>query len=142
MRKPIVSALFTFLFFLVQTCVIYYLPVMGVYGNVLFAWLAITTVSLGKKYTFWFSMVYGILFDATLNSLSALYLVAYPIIATLMSLLFADMSEKKREQRRASAKKKKRTEDHPAPLRILLCALCQDVLWHFVMLCYAYLNGA
>ena len=140
MRKPLLSVLFTGVFYLIQVCVMPYFPINGVYGNLLMAWLAVVTVSLGKKYTFWYSMLYGILLESTQSNVPGIYLVTYPAAAMLFSLIFADMSEKTREERLSAGKG--RTTERPALLRILLCALCEDALLHTVMIAYVTLNGS
>ena len=51
-KKALRALLLALLAYLVQACVMEYLTVSGVTGSVLFAVLAIITVSYGKKYAF------------------------------------------------------------------------------------------
>ena len=139
MRRPILSAVFTVFFFLMQVCVMPYLRIGQAEGSLLWAWIAVVTVSLDKKYAFCASAVIGILTECAVSSVTLLYMVLYPVIAMLFSLAFADMTEKNREKRRSGGKK--RQDDRPALLRIPLCAVCTDGMFHVILIGYSFLIG-
>ena len=118
-----------------------YLAVSQNWGSLLFAWLAVATVTLGKKYTYCISLLYGILLECTLGSITLFYLIAYPVISMLFAQAFADMSEEKREERR-TLNTRKRQDDLPALLRIPLFALCADSMLHAALIIYETLSGS
>lgn len=142
MRKLILSVVFTVFFYLVQTCIMPYLTWgNAIVGSVLFAWLGIVIVSLDKRYAFCASAAIGLFMECTLHPVKGLYAVLYPAITMLFSIPFADMSEKKREKRRMAVDKRKRQDDKPALMRIPMCAVCMDALFHAILIAYGALNG-
>ena len=75
-KKALRALLLALLAYLVQACVMEYLTVSGVTGSVLFAVLAIITVSYGKKYAFCASCIIGMCMESMLSQVQALYVVA------------------------------------------------------------------
>ncbi len=147
--KVIFLTLFAYLF---QACAMQYLTFNSVTASLPFVTLAVFTVTLGKKYTFCASCVIGILMECMLATVPAMYLIAYPVIAMLCAQAFADRNERQREKRlekRMNSKNKKsrplffkwRQTDMPATVRIPLCAMLMDLIWHIVMCIYMYLIG-
>lgn len=126
--------------YLADVCVMPYLTVGGVSGSVSFAMIAILTVSYGKKAAFFAGAVIGILMETMLSSVPALYIIAYPVIATLCAQFFGDMSDRQRERRR-TVDRKRRQDDLPALLRIPLCAAISSLIMNIVSLVYGYLSG-
>ncbi len=159
--KAFKALLLTVTAYLVQVCVMKYLAVGGITGSVLFAMLAIITVSLGKKYTFCASCIIGMLMESMLSNVPGLYIIAYPVIAMICATFFADMSDRQRERRRMlndlrrsrhgegkGARKLfnrltgiNRDGDLPAHLRIVLCAVLMDLILNAVLIAYMYLIG-
>lgn len=147
--------------YLVQVCVMQYFAVGGICGSVLFAVLAILTVSLGKKYAFCASCIIGMLMESMLSNVPGLYIIAYPVISMICATFFADMSDRQRERRRMinDIRRSRQSErsgarrflsrltggyrdgDLPAHLRIVLCAGLMDLILNIVMIAYMYLIG-
>ena len=132
--------------YLIQVCVMKHLSLSGVSGSVLFAVLSVLTVSYGKKYAFCASCIIGMLMESMLANVPAMYVLAYPVITMLCAQLFADLTERQRERRLSDHQGKTifsrlRQKEMPALMRIPLCALLMDLIWHTVMCVYMYLIG-
>ena len=151
-KRGLKALLLAVLAYLTQACVMGYRAVDGVTGSVMFAVLAILTVSYGKKYAFCASCLIGMLTECMLSGVNALYLIAYPVITMLCAQAFADMSDRKRERRRnrivsrlQDGKKRKlsprREGDLPAHLRVVLCAGLMDLILNIALCAYMYLIG-
>ena len=111
LKRGLKALLITALAYLIQVCVLRHLPVAGVTGSVIFAALAVLTVSCGKKYAFCSSCLTGMVMECMLSPVPALYAIAYPVIAMLFEMncpalhctraqMFADMSDRQLERRR------------------------------------------
>jgi hypothetical protein len=72
------------------------------------------------------------------GSVPSLYLIAYPAIAQLGSLIFADKSERRLEQERSQGKPGVNSD---AKLRTLLCALFDITWFEIIHLMFVYLSG-
>lgn len=140
LRKALVALILTLAAYLTQVCVMPYLAVGGITGSLLFAVIAVLTVSCGKKYTFCSSLLIGLLMECMQASINALYIIAYPAISMLCAQFYADMSDRQRERRRASDGKR-RQDDLPALLRIPLCALTMSLIMSVILGEYTYLTG-
>lgn len=141
--KVLFLTLFAYLF---QACAMHYFAAGGVTASLPFVVLAVFVVSLGKKYAFCASCIIGICAECMLANIPALYLLAYPVITMLCAQLFADLTERQRERRLNDHKGKNifsrlRQKEMPALMRIPLCALLMDLIWHTVMCVYMYLIG-
>ena len=147
--KVLFLTLFAYLF---QACAMQYLTFGSVAASIPFVTLAVFTVSLGKKYTFCASCIIGIFTECMLSNIPVMYLVAYPIIAMLCAQAFADKSERQREKQLEKKMNRKTGKgrplfsrwgqrDLPAHVRIPLCAMMMDLIWHVVMCIYMYLIG-
>ncbi len=147
--KFLFLTLFAYLF---QACAMQYLAIDGVTASLPFCTLAVFTVSLGKKYTFCASCIIGILMECMLGNVPAMYAIAFPVIGMLGAQAFADRSERQREKRleRSMNVKKKglpaliarlQAVEIPPLVRIPLCAMLMDLIWHAVMCIYMYLIG-
>lgn len=165
LKKGLKVLLITVLAYLIQVCVMEHLAIAGVMGSVIFAALAILTVSYGKKYTFCASCIIGLMMESMLSNVPALYVIAYPLISMLSAQAFADLNERQRERRtmHSSEREYKRQgkkyassklgktllkvkdfftkEELPAHLRIPLCAALMDLLFNLVLCVYMYLIG-
>lgn len=141
--KVLFLTLFAYLF---QACAMQYFAIGGVTASLPFVTLAVFVVSLGKKYAFCASCIIGICMECMLANVPALYLIAYPVITMLCAQLFADLTERQRERRLSDHQGKTifsrlRQKEMPALMRIPLCALLMDLIWHTVMCVYMYLIG-
>ena len=141
--KVLFLTLFAYLF---QACAMQYFAIGGVTASLPFVTLAVFVVSLGKKYAFCASCIIGICTECMLANVPALYLIAYPVITMLCAQLFADLTERQRERRLSDHQGKTifsrlRQKEMPALMRIPLCALLMDLIWHTVMCVYMYLIG-
>ena len=160
LKRGLKALVITVLAYLVQACVMSYLRVNGVTGSVVFAVIAVFTVSCGKKYAFCSSCLIGMMMETMLSNVPGLYVIAYPVIAMLAAQAFADMTDRQLEQRRMriEGRQAQRSErgvkapwwqrlipetegDWPAHLRIPLCAGVMDLLMNIVLIVYLYLIG-
>ena len=162
LKKALKALLITVLAYLIQACVMEHLAIGGITGSVLFAALAILTVSLGKKYAFCASCIIGMLMESMLSAVQGMYVIAYPVITMLCAQFFADMSDRQRERRRmindsrrsrhGEGKRRSRLGswltswryrdgDLPAHMRIPLCAGLMDFILNVVLCAYMYLIG-
>ena len=161
LKRVLKALLITVLAYLLQACVMNHLAVRGVTGSVLFAALAILTVSCGKKYAFCASCLIGMMMECMLANVPALYLIAYPVITMLCAQPFADMTDRQLERRRMLIETRRarrgqtggkehwwsrlgsqnRDGDLPAHLRIPLCAALMDFVLNAVLCAYMYLIG-
>ena len=141
--KGLKVLLLTFAAYLIQVCVMQYFSVAGVTGSVLFAWLAILTVSYGKKYTFCASCLIGLLMESMLANVKGIYVIVYPAAAMLCAQLFADMTDSQRQRRRQQHRKFFRLpqNDLPVVVRIPCCAALMDLILGVVLCAYLYLIG-
>ncbi|MBO2517669.1 MAG: hypothetical protein CW338_10475 [Clostridiales bacterium] len=139
MRKVFACLLLSIFFFLFEVCVMSDLTIAGVNGYLLFAFLGVVIVSLGRKYAYCVSMFFGICLYCSVQSLGLLDLVMYPVCALLASLPFADRSEKKREQRALDGKS---GDDLPAPFRILFSCAMMCAIYHTVCIAYSFLSNS
>ena len=139
MRKAVLAVVFTLFFFLMQLTVMPLMHIGQAEGSLLWAWIAVTVVSLDKRYAFCVSGTIGLFAECTVSSVTGLSAVLSPAVAMLLSIVFADMSEKKREKVRVDSKA--RQDDLPALLRIPLCAACTDAVYRTVLLGYVFLIG-
>ncbi len=138
MRRVLRALLLIYVGYLSQVCIMPYLAIGGITPNLLFSLIAIVTVAYGRFYTFGVACTAGIIMEAMMGSIPILYLVAYPAIGQLGSLIFADKSERKLEQERSQGKPG--TNSDPK-LRTILCVLFDITWFETVHLLFIYLNG-
>lgn len=124
--------------YLSQVCIMPYLAVLGITPNLLFALIAVVTVAYSKFYTFGMACTAGILTEVMTGSLPNLYLIAYPAIAQLGSLIFSDKSERRLEQERSQGRLGVNRNPY---LRTLLCVAFDMVWFESIHLMYIYLSG-
>ena len=110
LKRGLKALVITFLAYLVQVCVMPYLPINGVSGSVVFAVIAVFTVSCGKKYAFCSSCLIGMMMETMLSNVPGLYVIAYPAITMLCAQTFADMTDRQLERRRLAYE---RRQVHP-----------------------------
>ena len=153
LKRGIKALILTVLAYLIQTCVMNHLTIRGVSGSVIFAVIAVLTVSCGKKYAFCASCLIGVMVESMLSNVPGLYVIAYPVIAMLSAQAFADRTDRQLEQRRMRIENRKARlsergakepwwqkalhpaleGDLPAHLRIPLCAGLMDLLLNIVL---------
>ena len=126
--------------YLIQTCVMTYLPVGGVYGSVLFAYLGVVIVSCGRKGAFCASAMLGILCEAMLSNVKGLYIICYPVLTMLYAQAFADKTERQIERQVLLHPERNHVQMHPLA-RIFLCVLLLSLSFQVIFLAYGYLNG-
>ena len=161
LKRALKTLIITVLAYLIQACVMKYLPFRGVNGSVVFAALAIIIVSCGKKYAFCASCLIGMMMESMLANVPALYAIAYPVITMFSAQYFADMTDRQLERRRMRAESKQlaisegkgkehwwrhflpgsRETDLPPAGRIPLCAGIMDLVMNIVLIVYLYLIG-
>jgi hypothetical protein len=115
-----------------------YLAIGSITPNLLFSLIAIVTVAYGRFYTFGVACTAGIIMEAMMGNLPNLYLIAYPAIGQLGSLIFADKTERRLEQERSQGKQGINSDPK---LRTLLCVLFDITWFESVHILYIYLNG-
>lgn len=138
MRRVIKALLLIMFGYLCQVCIMPYLAIGGITPNLLFSLIAIVTVAYGRFYSFGVACTAGIIMEAMMGGLPSLYLVTYPAIGQLGSLIFADKSERKLEQERSQGKPGVNSD---SKLRTLLCVLFDIAWFETVHLLFIYLNG-
>ena len=137
-KKGIKFAILTLVCYLLESTVANYISVWDVAPNIALAIIAVVTVAMGRKYTFFISLTVGYLLEIMLPSLSYINLILYPVCAMLGALAFSDKSERKLEEARSTGRK---VGNLPAHLRTILCALLSASVFESVNLFYIYLNG-
>lgn len=125
--------------YLIHVTVMPYLRVGDMSASMLITMMAIVTVGYGLLRGFWVGMIYGILMETMLPTVSMLNLLFYPVSAMLCGVLFADKSETRLQFERSTGRRGRNT----SPLvRTVLCAALNIALYEIVNLVYMYLSGA
>lgn len=138
-RKYTVLLLITFLGYFFQVCVMPYFKVFGVTPNLLYVIIAIVTVAYGKLRAFWVGLLYGILMQIMLPSVTYLNLALYPLTTLFSSFAFADKPLKTLEYERVLNRRRKEL----APwIRTVLCAVVNTFAYETVQITYIYLGGS
>ena len=125
--------------YLLQVCVLPYLKVFGVTPNLLYVLIGIITVAYGKLRAFWAGVIFGLLTQIMLPSVSYLNLGLYSLTSLFCSFPFADKPLKTLEYERATNRRRK---ELPAWLRTLLCTLLNIFVYEVVQVTYIYLGGS
>ncbi len=139
MRRYLVLALMIILGYLCQVCIIPYIHPFGVSPNLLYVIIGVITVAYGKLRAFWAGMIYGLLMEIMLPSVTFLNLALYPITTLFCSFAFADKPLKTLEYERAT---KKKSKELPAWLRTVLCTALNTMIYEIVNITYIYLGGS
>lgn len=138
-RRYLSFALLVAAGYLGEVCVIPEIRIFGLTANLLYVIIGIITVAFGKLRAFWVGMIYGILMEIMLPSVTYLHLVLYPITTLFCSFAFADKPIKTLEYERAMNRKQKEV---PAWLRTVLCTGLNTLIFEAVNLTYIYLGGS
>ena len=138
-RRYLVLLFLVPLGYLFEVCVIPYVKIGGVSPNLLYAVIGIVTVAYGKLRAFWVGMIYGLLMQIMLPSVSYMNLALYSLTTLFCSFAFADKPLKTLEYERATNRSRKEL----APwLRTLLCAAVNTLIYEAVNVTYLYIDGA
>lgn len=137
-RRYLVLAFLIPLGYLFHVCVMPYFPIGGVTPNLLFAVIAIITVAYGRLQALWAGLIYGLLLEILLPSVTYFNLAVYPIASLFVSFIFADKSLRQLQMDKALRKKKRYM---PAWLRTVLCAMANVLVYETVNVAYIYLGG-
>ena len=89
-RKYTILFVLTFLGYFSEVCIMPYVKIFGVTPNLLYAVIGIVTVAYGKLRVFWVGLIYGILMQIMLPSVTMLNLALYPLTTLFCSFAFAD----------------------------------------------------
>lgn len=136
-RKSIVLALLIVFGYLFEVCVIPYVKIFGVSPNLLYAVIGIVTVAHGKLRAFWTGIIFGLLMQIMMPSVSYLNLALYSLTSLFCSFPFADKALKTIEYERATNRMRK---ELPPWLRTLLCTLLNVLIYEVVNVAYIYLG--
>ena len=137
-RKYFILLLLTFLGYFSEVCIMPYVKILGVTPNLLYVVIGIVTVAYGKLRAFWVGLVYGILMQVMLPSVTMLNLALYPLTTLFCSFAFADKPLKTLEYERAVSHKRK---ELPPWLRTVLCTMLNTLVYEIVQITYIYLGG-
>ena len=139
LRRYLVLLCLVPLGYLFEVCVIPYVKIGGVSPNLLYAVIGIVTVAYGKLRAFWVGMIYGLLMQIMLPSVSYLNLALYSLTTLFCSFAFADKPLKTLEYERATNRSRK---ELPAWLRTVLCAALNTLVYEAINVTYLYIDGA
>ena len=139
LRKYLVLFLLTFFGYFGEVCVMPYIKVFGITPNLLYVVVGVVTVAYGKLRAFWVGLIYGILMQVMLPSVTMLNLAIYPLTTLFCSFAFADKPLKTLEYERVIRRQRKEL----APwLRTVLCAMLNTLVYETVQITYIYLGGS
>ena len=138
LRRYISLALIIFFGYLFEVSVIPYIRPFGVSPNLLYVVIGIITVAYGKLRAFWAGLIYGLLMEIMLPSVTFLNLAIYPVTTLFCSFAFADKPLKTIEYERAT---NKNSRELPAWVRTVLCTALNTFIFEIVNVTYIYLGG-
>ena len=137
-RKYTILFLLTFLGYFSEVCIMPYVKIFGVTPNLLYAVIGIVTVAYGKLRVFWVGLIYGILMQIMLPSVTMLNLALYPLTTLFCSFAFADKPLKTLEYERAVSRQRM---ELPPWVRTVFCAMLNTLVYETVQITYIYLGG-
>ena len=137
-RKYIVLFLLTFLGYFSEVCIMPYVKIFDVTPNLLYVVVGIVTVAYGKLRAFWVGLIYGILMQVMLPSVTMLNLALYPLTTLFCSFAFADKPLKTIEYERAVRHERK---EMPPWLRTVFCTMLNTFVYETVQITYIYLGA-
>ena len=137
-RRYAAFALITVFGYLCEVCIMPYIRPFGISPNLLFVVIGIVTVAYGKLRAFWVGVIYGLLMEIMLPSVTFVNLAMYPVSTLFCSFAFADKPLKTLEYERATNKKKK---EMPAWQRTVLCTALNTLVYEVINLTYIYIGG-
>lgn len=137
-RRYLVLAVLIPMGYLMQVCVMPYLSIGGITPNLLFAVIGIITVAYGRVQALWAGLIYGLLMEIMLPSVSYMNLMIYPVLSLFVSFGFADKSLRQLQMDRTLNRKKRYM---PAWLRTVLCAMVNVAVYEVFNVVYIYIGG-
>ena len=140
-RKYLILMLLVLFGYLGEVCVMPYIRIFGVTPNLLYAVIGIVTVAYGKLRAFWVGLIFGILMQIMLPSVTYLNLALYSLTTLFCSFAFADKPLKTLEYERVVDVNHSRKELAPW-LRTVLCAMLNTLVYETVQITYIYLGGS
>ena len=138
-RRYLAYALIVVFGYLLEVSVIPYVRIFGVSPNLLYVVIGVITVAFGKLRSFWVGIIYGLLTEIMLPSVTYLNLILYPVTTLFCSFAFADKPLKTIEYERATDRRRK---EMPAWLRTVLCTALNTFIFEVVNVTYIYLGGS
>lgn len=136
--RQIKLLLLCLLVYLLQSCVIVYLPVGGMTGSLIMACIAVVIVALGRIRGFWAGAFFGIALETMQPTVPMFNLILYPAAALLCSVPFADKTQQQLEQERSQGKPGRNIS---YVIRTPACAFMLAVIYETVNVVYIYLRG-
>lgn len=125
--------------YLAEVCIMPYCRIFNVTPNLLYVIIGVITVAYGKLRAFWAGLIFGLLMEIMLPSVTYLNLLLYPITTLFCSFAFADKPLKTIEYERATNKQNK---ELPPWLRTVLCTALNTLIYEIVNVTYIYLGGS
>lgn len=125
--------------YLLQVSVMPHLQFGGATPSLLIVVTAVVTVGYGKLRALWVGMIYGIIMETMLPTVTMLNLLFYPVSALLCSMFFADKSESRLQVERSTGRRGRNISPYP---RTVGCAAMNVTVYEIVNLIYMYLSGA
>lgn len=125
--------------YLCEVCVMPHLKIFGVVPNLLYVVIGVVTVAYGKLRAFWVGLIFGLLMQIMLPSVSFLNLALYPLTTLFCSFPFADKPLKRIEYERAT---NKTTKELPPRLRTVLCTMLNVLFYEVINVTYVYVRGS
>ncbi len=110
----------------------------GVTPNLLYAVIAIVTVAYGRLQAFWVGLIYGLVMEVMLPSITYLNLALYSVTSLFASFAFADKSLKQLEMDRAL---RHHRQEMPPMLRTVLCAMTNVFAYETIQVLYISIGG-
>ena len=138
-RKYTFLLLLTVFGYFFEVCVMPYVKIFGVTPNLLYVVIGIVTVAYGKLRAFWVGLVYGLLMQIMMPSVTYLNLALYSLTTLFCSFAFADKPLKTLEYERVVNRERK---ELPAWLRTVLCTMLNTLIYEVVQITYIYLGGS
>ena len=138
-RKYTLLFLLTIFGYLFEVCVMPYVKIFGVTPNLLYVIIGIVTVAYGKLRAFWVGLIYGLLMQIMMPSVTYLNLALYSLTTLFCSFAFADKPLKTLEYERVI--NRERRELLPW-LRTVLCTVLNTFVYEVVQVTYIYLGGS
>ena len=137
-RRYLALGLITLFGYLCEVCVMPYIRPFDISPNLLFVVIGVVTVAYGKLRAFWVGVVYGLLMEIMLPSVTFVNLAMYPVSTLFCSFAFADKPLKTIEYERATNKSRRELEPW---IRTVLCTALNTFVYEVVNVTYVYLGG-
>ncbi len=139
LRRYLVFLFLVPLGYLSHVCIMPYVSIFGVTPNLLYAVIAIVTVAYGRLQAFWVGLIYGLVTQVMLPSVSYLNLGLYSLTSLFCAFAFADRSLRQLEMDKAMGRKSRTLSPL---LRTVLCAMVNVMLYEAINIVYITLGGS